>query len=212
MSTIRYTLLSDGSSDRMLMPILGWLLYQHCPEYAVESAWADLGRLQQPPKTLTDRIKTALDLYPCDLLFIHRDAEKESYETRHAEIINALSGLDTPPAICVIPVRMQEAWLLFDELAIRRAAGNPNGRITLDLPPLASVEKLPDPKHLLLDLISRSSEFAGARLKKLKNNLRSVVHLVSQNIGDFSPLRNVQAFRYLENELLIVVQQQGWNL
>ena len=194
------------------MPILGWLLYQHCPEYAVESAWADLSRLQKPPKTLPDRIKTALDLYPCNLLFIHRDAEKESYETRHVQITSALDGLDTPPAICVIPVRMQEAWLLFDEPAIRKAAGKPNGRIPLNIPLLASVEKLPNPKQVLFDLISRSSEFAGARLKKLKSNLRSTAHRVPQNIDDFSPLRNLQAFKKLEDELLSVVQQQGWNL
>lgn len=70
MKSIRYTLLSDGSSDRMLMPILDWLLCQHCPEYALESDWADLSRLPQPPKTLPDRIKDTLELYPCDLLFI----------------------------------------------------------------------------------------------------------------------------------------------
>ena len=33
-----------------------------------------------------------------------------------------------PPAwASVIPVRMREAWLLFDETAIRKAAGNPSG-------------------------------------------------------------------------------------
>ena len=46
MRTIRYTLLSDGSSDKMLMPILDWLLYQHCPEYSVKSAWADLANFR----------------------------------------------------------------------------------------------------------------------------------------------------------------------
>jgi hypothetical protein len=213
MTTIRYTLLSDGSSDRMLMPILDWLLHQHCPEHAVEPVWADLGRLPQPPKVLPERIKKALELYfPCDLLFIHRDAEKECYETRHAQIINALGELETPPAICVIPVRMLEAWLLFDEPAIRKAAGNPNGRISIDIPSLDSVERLPNPKQVLFDLIGKSSESTGARLKKLKTKLHNVVHLVSQNIEDFSPLRNIQAFENLERELLMVIQKQGWNL
>ena len=212
MSTIRYTLLSDGSSDRMLMPVIDWLLCQHCPQYAVESDWADLGRLPLPPKIMPERIKAALELYPCNLLFVHRDAEKESYETRKAQIIGALNGLATPPAICIIPVRMQEAWLLFDVPAIRRAAGNPNGRIPLVLPALASVEKIPDPKQVLFDLICTSSEFTGVRLKKLKANLRSTAHRVPQNINDYSPLRNVQAFKKLENDLLAVVQQQGWNL
>ena len=56
MKEIRYTLLSDGSSDKALLPILSWLLYQHCPEYAIQSQWADLGRLPKPPKQLPEKI------------------------------------------------------------------------------------------------------------------------------------------------------------
>lgn len=170
MRTIRYTLLSDGSSDRMLMPMLDWLLCQHCPEYAMESAWADLGRLRQPPKSLSDKIKVTLDLYPCALLFIHRDAERVDFDSRHAEILKALEGLEAPPVICVIPVRMQEAWLLFDESAIRRAAGNPNGRNDLNLPEARSVESIPDPKELLFNIIRESSGLHGARLKKAESS------------------------------------------
>ncbi|MFA7061191.1 MAG: hypothetical protein WC156_10260 [Pedobacter sp.] len=199
MSTIRYTLLCDGSSDRMLLPILDWLLYQHSTEHAVESAWADLGRLQQPPKTLPDKIIKTLDLYPCDILFIHRDAEKEPYATRYSEITAAIEQLEMPPTICVIPVRMQEAWLLFNEAAIRRAAGNPNGRNPLNLPSMKSVETLPDPKESLFALIRESSGLKGARLKKL--NLHKRAFLVSQAIADFSPLRTLYAFCALEEQV-----------
>ena len=199
MRTIRYTLLSDGSSDKMLMPILDWLLYQHCPEYAVKSAWADLAKLPRPPKTLPDKIRETLDLYPCDILFIHRDAEKESYENRYSQIAKALKEIDTPPAIYVIPVRMQEAWLLFNETAIRRAAGNPNGNNQIRLPPLKSVENLPDPKQILFDLIRESSGLKGVRLKKL--NHHKYAFDVSQHITDFSPLRSVNAFQALEDQL-----------
>lgn len=207
MKRLRYTLLSDGSSDRMLMPILDWLLCQHCPEHAVESDWADLGRLPQPPKTLSERIRVTLDLYPCDLLFIHRDAEKESYETRHTEIHKAFEGLETPPVICVIPVRMQEAWLLFDKSAIRKAAGNPNGRNNINLPETKSVESIPDPKELLFAIIRESSGRHGTRLKKL--NLNKCAFLVSQSIDDFSPLRAVNAFQTLENQLKTALSSNG---
>lgn len=208
MKTIRYTLLSDGSSDRMLMPILDWLLRQHCPEHAVESDWADLGRVPQPPKTLPDKIKMALELCPCNLLFIHRDAEKVPFDKRHAEITKALDGLETPPTICVIPVRMQEAWLLFSESAIRRAAGNPNGRNCLNVPSITSVENIPDPKQVLFNLIRESSELSGARLKKLNPHKRAF--LVSQSIDDFSSLRSVGAFQTLENHLINVLVANGW--
>ena len=208
MKTIRYTLLSDGSSDRMLMPILDWLLCQHCQELAVESAWADLGRLPQPPKTLPDKIRIALDLYPCDLLFIHRDAEKVPFKTRHAEITRAVNLHETPPAICVIPVRMQEAWLLFDESAIRRASGNPNGRNSLNFPETRSVDLLSDPKELLFNLIRESSCLHGSRLKKL--NLHKCAFRVSQSIDTFHPLRSVAAFKILEDQLKNTLVASGW--
>lgn len=208
MKTIRYTLLSDGSSDRMLMPILDWLLCQHCPEYAMESVWADLGRLRQPPKSLQDKIKVTLDLYPCELLFIHRDAERVTIETRQAEILKALVGLAAPPVICVIPVRMQEAWLLFDEFAIRRAAGNPNGRNIIKLPEIRSVENIPDPKELLFNIIRESSGLHGARLKKL--NPHKSVFLISQSIDNYSPLRSISAFHALENQLIKTLATNCW--
>jgi len=45
MSSIRYTLLTDGSSDRALIPILNWLLRQHLLNHEIQSEWADLSRL-----------------------------------------------------------------------------------------------------------------------------------------------------------------------
>ena len=190
------------------MPILDWLLCQHCPEHVVDSEWADLGRLPQPPKTLPDKIRVTLDLYPCDLLFIHRDAEKIPFDIRHAEITKALDGLETPPAICVIPVRMQEAWLLFDEPAIRRAAGNPNGRNVLELPDTGLVETVPDPKEFLFRIIRESSGLHGTRLKKL--NPRKRAFLVSQSIDDFSPLRTTNSFQALEHQLKNALVANGW--
>jgi hypothetical protein len=194
----------------MLMPIIEWLLYQYCPEIEIESSWADLGRLPQPPKTLPEKIEVTLDLYPCDLLFVHRDAENESYEIRHAEIHRVLDGLDEFPAVCVIPVRMMEAWFLFDELAIRKAAGNPHGRNSLNLPTIDSVENLPDPKNTLFNLIKDSSGKSGVRLKKL--NLHQCAFRVSQSIDDFSPLRFINAFQLLERELTDTLEAYGWKV
>ncbi len=127
MSELRYTLLSDGPSDRALLPLLSWLLRTHGVERALQAEWADLRRLPNPPTGLTDRIRRGLELYPCDLLFVHRDAERASHADRVGEIHGALrqvaAAQPIPPAVCVVPVRMQEAWLLFDEAALRTAAG-----------------------------------------------------------------------------------------
>lgn len=208
MKRIRYTLLSDGSSDKMLMPALDWLLKLHCPNHAIEPQWADLNRIPHPPKKLTDRIMLALELYECDLLFVHRDAEKLPAASRRNEILNALTAIDTPPTVCVIPVRMQEAWFLFDEWAIRKAAGNPNGRQHIALPAISVVESLPNPKEILFQLIREASGLSGVRLKRLKPN--RLAHNISQSIIDFSPLRTITSFKYLEQELMQILEPHGW--
>jgi hypothetical protein len=137
MNSLRYTLLTDGSSDRALIPILNWLLQQYLPDYEIQSEWADLSRLPVTPphKDLSQRIKLAIELYPCDLLFIHRDAEGFTLEHRVQEIEAGLRNLAKLQVLTVkiIPIRMTEAWLLFNENAIRIAASNPSSTATLEL-------------------------------------------------------------------------------
>lgn len=199
---LHYTLLSDGSSDAALMPILDWLLIENGVSEPIQSQWADLRRLRQPPKELSERIRIALDFYPCDLLFIHRDAEKSNYAERAGEIRSAVSKLaeeNIPPNVYVIPVRMTEAWLLFDESAIRFAAGNRNGQNALDLPHIETLESLPDPKTDLYNLIREASNLQGRRLKRLNPGER--VQRITTYVNNFSPLRSLVAFRNLEADI-----------
>lgn len=51
MDRLEFTLLTDGSSDAILIYPLEWILRQHC-KAAVTGTWADLRRLQKPPKNL----------------------------------------------------------------------------------------------------------------------------------------------------------------
>ena len=104
---------------------------------------------------------------------------------------------------------MSEAWLLFDEPAIRRAAGNPNGKVTLDMPRLATLEYIPDPKERLYNLLTEASEYSGRRLKSFKPDFKS--RLVAQHLDDFSPLRQLSALRKLEADLLRIVREKGWD-
>lgn len=206
MKALRYTLLSDGSSDKMLMPILNWLLGQHLESIPFKEAFADFDLLRKPPelRRLDLRIKTAIDLFPCDILFVHRDAEKGSYQDRVVEIQDALQqiGQENPTfwAVKVIPIRMSEAWLLIHEGAIRAASGNRNGKHSLPLPPLNKLESLPDPKSKLIELIRLASDLKGRKLQRL--NERSAIHRVATYIPDFQDLRKLSAFRNLEQELV----------
>lgn len=205
MHGLRFTLLADGSSDRALMPILAWLLRQHYGAVPIQQQFADLRRLPHPPGELSERIDRSIDLYPCDLLFVHRDAETESCARREAEIRESWTASTRGhalPVIAVVPVRMQEAWLLIDEAALRRAAGNPAGRQPLNMPDVARLEDLPDPKQLLHELLRDASGLHGRRrLRHFKRDVGSRVHRLAEKIDDFSPLRELPAFRRVERQV-----------
>jgi hypothetical protein len=207
---ISYTLLSDGTSDRALLPILTWLLQQNLSTYEIQSEWADLGRLDKSLRnTLEKRMELSVKLYPCDLLFVHRDAEKEPYANRVREIHAAMAKATlTAPVVCVIPVRMTEAWLFSDVDAIRKAASNPNGKNPLNFPSIKKIEGLPDPKEDLYALLRQASGLSPSRLRRF--SVRSLVYRVSELTNSFTALRQLEAFSALESDLKAVIQQQGW--
>lgn len=162
MDELRYTLLTDGSSDRALIPVLNWILSENGIRCPIQPTWADLEALPPSDKRgLANRIQNSLVYYPCNLLFVHRDAERETRERRVQEINKAVAVLpkeSRPSFVCVVPVRMQEAWLLFDEDAIKSAAGNRRYSDALELPPVHRLEDLPDPKTLLGELLKQASD------------------------------------------------------
>lgn len=212
MTELTYTLLGDGASDEVLLRHLAWLITQHLnPEISTRAQWADLRACRQRPSGLASRIHTSLILYPCDLLFVHRDAENQGPARRYEEIRKAIEQNcnEPPPAVCVVPVRMQEAWLLFDETAIRQAAGNPNGKVKLSLPSPGTVETISDPKAVLYERLRMASELSGRRLKKFSD--RQAARRVAEHISDFSPLRQLDAFRHLEKDLKETCEANGWN-
>ena len=163
------------------------------------------------PKSLSEKIRLGVEFFPCDLLFVHRDAEKLPRVDRVGEIERALT--DSPastgvPAVCVVPVRMTEAWLLFDEDAIRSAANNSNGKTSLVLPRPALTEQETDPKRVLYKAIQDASELNARRRQKL--NLSHCARRVSTLIEDFSPLRALPAFRAVEESVCTIVDEMGW--
>lgn len=198
MERLEFTLLTDGSSDAILIQPLKWLLQQYL-KIPIDGTWADLRRLPNPPKTLRSRIDKALDLYPCDILFVHRDAENEPLAQRIKEITSAMTGLQVR-SVPVVPIRMQEAWLLIDEQALRRAAGNPQGGVNLKMPAIDCLENLPNPKQILHDLLIVGSELTGRRRQKL-NPGRQALRL-GELIEDYGPLHRLSAFREVETTLL----------
>jgi hypothetical protein len=164
--------------------------------------------MMRPPVDLKEKVRKAIELYPCDLLFVHRDAENHSYKDRREEIKCTVAELETEgvlgiPSVCVVPIRMTEAWLLVEESAIRRASGNPKGRMRLELPSLRQIETRADPKRILFDALGTASGQAGRRLAKL--NLHSLRYRVAELITDYERLRRLSAFSAFEAEVKEVV-------
>ncbi|MEM8598746.1 MAG: hypothetical protein AAGF99_02400 [Bacteroidota bacterium] len=183
--------------------MLTWLFREHSPEgVALQEAHADFRLHRQAPERsdLGERIRLAAELYPCDVLFVHRDAERVGdtaarFEEIDAGVRAAALGL---PCIPIVPVRMSEAWLLFDETAVREAAGRPRGRMTLTLPPLTKIEQV-DAKQVLFDSLRTASETTGRRRRSF--SVTQARQRVAELIEDFSPLRALETFRMLEHRI-----------
>lgn len=117
MAQIKYTLVSEGTSDQALLPIIDWIFKAQSSDLSVNSEWADTGLFPTKPKGLAEKIRYSVEFFPCDVLFVHRDSDNESPNARRTEIEKAISEskVDATPYICVIPVREMEAWFLFDD-------------------------------------------------------------------------------------------------
>lgn len=197
MKTLRYTLITDGSSDIVLKPIIEWLVAQHYPEIGLIGEQArEMGAVGL---ALADRIPRALQLFPCDILFVHRDAEGESIQFRQREIEGAVRGLHDL-VVPIVPVRMTESWLLSDIAAIRSAAENKSGRVELNLPAKRQWEALNDPKKILFDALITASEKSGRMLSKFNPGRQR--GLVAQRTMDFSSLRGLPSFDAFESLLI----------
>ena len=191
----RFTIIGDGPTDRALVPIVNWVLCQ-IPSYANKGFVVDFTAARGPDGlSLQSRLPVALHDFPSDVFFVHRDAERESLDTRIAEIEAAVQML-RDRFVPLVPVRMTEAWLLIDVAAIRRAADNPNGTVPLPIPPLARLESLPDPKETCNSLLIQASEKSGRRRERFNRpselGFRRI--RIAGLINDFSPLKQLPAF------------------
>lgn len=198
MRLLRYALLADGTSDDVLLEIVDWALRQRDCLGDGEFFPA----IRQPGRgRLVERLRDAVeDNGSYDLLFVHRDAENERIDARVNQIQAAVEKAGVAVAhVPIVPVRMTEAWLLFDERLIRRAAANPNGRMRIDVPKPSTLERLADPKSALVKALVTASSTKG-RLRRTfdKNYAR---RRIAQLADDFSALRQLEAFRRFEADL-----------
>ena len=196
MSHLRYTLVGDGTSDRMLDAVIRWAIRSYDPDLRAAGEFVHSGMVRT--SELREKVRRATALFPCDLLFIHRDAERaNATEDRFAEI-EAAAPSEISHVVPIVPIRMTEAWFVFHEAAIRRAANNPNGETTLDIPRVRDIERLPDPKNTVFELLRGASGLSGRRLRSF--NQAQARARVAELIDDFSPLRAAPSFARFEED------------
>lgn len=197
MQPVSLTLVPDGTSDRrMLMPLIESLMDRYCP-VQFETRFVDW--LPPGTRSTAERVKAAVELYPCDILFVHRDAEGVEPSAREAEIRRGIEGVSSAPSlICVVPVRMTEAWLLTNETAIRAAVGNPQGVAPLNLPSLTRLESI-DAKEVLLRALELAKDLGARRTRRFKPE--AYRHRVAEVLSDLGPLRQLPSFQHLESQV-----------
>ena len=104
--------------------------------------------------------------------------------------------------IAVVPVRETEAWSLVDGSALRTVFGTSLDDKQLGLPPIGSVESLPDPKRILDDAFAATNPPPSRRRKGASPMLSALGDSVSVD-----RLRHLSGFQCLEEELERALRQ-----
>ncbi len=203
--TIRGLYLCEGSSDTGLRFHIEAIAAEAGREVKVDTP--DLARLpQRPGNSVKDKLRAVQWLsdgkQTYDLVIVHRDADREPPENRRREIAEAVAEVSPGLAhVPMIPVRMLEAWLLLDHLAIREVAGNPRGRVQLDLPNVGGAESVANPKAQLKQAIATASEERGQRLHKLQTRFPANRARLLQMLDREGPVKQLPSWQSFTRDL-----------
>ncbi len=194
---------AEGSSDMPLADLVEELFADHGVDLALSRP--DLGLLNhRVGKDVGSRISAGLQLIggPVDVVVVHRDADTAGLPARRREIADAADAVGTNvPVVPVVPVRMTEAWLLLDEQAIRRVAGNPNGRMGLALPQRHHVETIADPKARLREALLAAAAVTGRRRERLNRRFDENRRQLLAGLDLQGPVSHLGSWRALAEKI-----------
>lgn len=180
----RFLFITEGPSDLMLTGHIESLFIELGADEA-SAVKMDLSQLPTPPgRTIREKVDAAIALEPnVNYIVIHRDGDSVGVDARELEIRQQTAHLNGEYKIIpFIPVKEMEAWLLLDEIAIKKAAENIDCRINLKLPSPKSVEHIKNPKEYLLKKLIEASELSGSRLEKFKKKFSQKRSFLAQNL------------------------------
>lgn len=173
----------EGASDAGLIPHIQRLIMDSGRPQAEGESWFYGNPLEK-------KIRTGLQVAEntVDVLFVHRDANSAGAEERLREIANAVGRVTDGTWVGVVPVRMTEAWLLLDEVAIRTAVGRPHGRTPLHLLTPREAERRADPKRILADAFLAASDATGRRRQRIERDFSRLRRRLLEGLPIHGPL------------------------
>ena len=201
MTAWRFLLVCEGSSDGALVDHIQRLII-HCGASEADGTASHYGRY------LRDKIRLGVEHFGVtDLLFIHRDSDNSGSDSRRAEIAEEVSAAEyRGPWVGVVPVKMMEAWLMVDQSAIRRVAGRPRSTAPLELPPVAALEDVADPKQALREVLLGAGDPRGTRRrKKFKAGIPGFRRQLIENLPIGGPLEQLPAWVRFRDDVAAVV-------
>lgn len=198
---MRFMLVCEGSSDAALREHILNLL-----EGRTQTAIA--GEVWFQGRRLADKIRNGFNRHgEYDLLFVHRDANSAGAAARYREIAAAVQDVGyVGPWVGIIPVRMTESWLLLDEAAIRRTAGNLSGVNPINLPPPSRVEHIPDPKAALETALLQARANRGRRRLKDRLEFPTLRRQLLESLPPGGPLEHAPSWARFRDDTIAAVQ------
>lgn len=200
MKALTFFFLCEGRSDEPLVEHLELLVTRAGATSALGIPRSGGGSVQQKLQTLLD------DGVQFDFVVVHRDADGRDPAGRLAEVTGALAeaGITGCP---VVPVQMTEAWLLADEMSIRRAVGRPSGRTSLGLPRPSALERLHDPKTALKEALLAASEATGSRRRKVAREWTTQRRILVQRLDVDGPVCELPSWQRLVEDVSTTVRR-----
>ena len=160
-------------------------------------------------RTVIEKLRFALEYEPnVNLVFVHRDADSIDPGPRYEEIQEAVrTVMDAPLHVAVVPVQETEAWLLLDEVEIRRVAENPKGTVPLDIPSAKRVERISNPKEHLITVILNASEQTGRQYRKIRRKIPQKCRLILDGLDPEGPVKAVPSWKLMFSDLRSAIEK-----
>lgn len=206
---INFVLIAEGASDYALVTHLE-ALCSYCGATEVTGVALEFERLPVSiGRSMLDKLTAAQKAEPgANLFFIHRDADSRDSSSRHQEIKNAVEACQLAVDwVAVVPIQETEAWLLLDEIEIRRVARKPKGSVQLNLPKPHQVENVANPKERLQAVLINASEASGRRLEKIRRDFPNQRALLTRRLSVDSPISSVPSWVQMRDDLQLIIRE-----